>query len=306
MKIDRLLGIVIYLLNRDIVNANMLSEKFEVSTRTIQRDIETLNMAGIPITSIQGVNGGYGIIDSFRLDKQITNTEDYFFIITALRGMCSAYDNKKLDETLEKLLNASKISKEYKPKIKLDFSVSKEGNINEYIKIIEKAINEERVIEFEYTNSYENKKLRLVEPVSIMYKWYSWYLFAYCHNRKDYRLFKVIRMRKLRELAQPFSMKHENVDKLIELQEKSDNRRYVHAKVLCHNSIRILIEEYFPNGKITELKNENFMLQFTVPENEIVWIGILLNLGNKIKIIEPEELKQKFVLKAQEIIDNYK
>ena len=74
MKIDRLLGITTYLLNRDIVNANTLAKKFEVSSRTIQRDIETLNLAGIPISSIQGTNGGYGIVDSFKFEKQITNT----------------------------------------------------------------------------------------------------------------------------------------------------------------------------------------------------------------------------------------
>lgn len=128
MKIDRLLGIVIYLLNRDIVSGNALAEKFEVSIRTIQRDIETLNLAGIPISAMQGINGGYCIIDSFKLDKQITSTEDYQFIITALMGMNSAYNNKKLETTLEKLLNISKQEQSISSKVKLDFSVSEKGS----------------------------------------------------------------------------------------------------------------------------------------------------------------------------------
>jgi predicted DNA-binding transcriptional regulator YafY len=166
MKIERLLGIVVYLLNRDFVNANTLAEKFEVSTRTIQRDIETLNLAGIPITSIKGANGGYGILDSFKLDRQIASKEDYQFIITALMGMNSAYNNKKIETTLEKILQVSKQEKFTNTKIKIDFSASREGkNIDEYIKTIENAIDKENAIEFEYTNSYGHKTLKEVEPI---------------------------------------------------------------------------------------------------------------------------------------------
>lgn len=307
MKIDRLLGITTYLLNRDIVNANTLAKKFEVSSRTIQRDIETLNLAGIPIASIQGTNGGYGIVDSFKFEKQITNTEDYLFIITALIGMCSAYNNKKLKTTLEKLLSISKEGKSISPKIKLDFSASREGsNIGEYLEIIQTAIEGEYIIEFEYTNSYGNKTLRLTEPIGVIYKWYAWYMLGYCHNKKDYRLFKVARIRNLKRLEELFSIKHENIDKLLAQQEKQDTYKYMDVKLLCKESIRISVEEYFSNGCITSLDDGDFILQFTVPENEIGWKGILLTYGNKIEIIEPEKLKVEFVSKANEIINVYK
>ena len=306
MKIDRLLGIVIYLLNRDLVNGNTLAEKFEVSPRTIQRDIETLNLAGIPITSIQGTNGGYGIIDSFKLEKQITNTEDYLFIIAALRGLCSAYDNKKLEGTLEKVINVSK-QQEAEPRIKLDFSVSREGsNINEYIKIIEKAIEEEHIIEFDYTNSYGDKTLKLVEPVGVIYKWYAWYMLGYCGNKKAYRLYKVARMRSLKKLEEGFSVKHESLDALLAQQEKEDNLKYLNVKILCKEEIRVSIEEYFPNGSITELENGEFILQFRAPGNEIGWKGLLFTYGSRVKIIEPEELKEEFMSKAKEIFDTYR
>jgi predicted DNA-binding transcriptional regulator YafY len=221
MKIERLLGIVIYLLNRDIVNANELSEKFEVSTRTIQRDIDTLNLVGIPIISIQGINGGYGIIDSFKLEKHITNAEDYQFIISVLMCMTSAYNNKKIDTTLEKLLNVSKKGKSIIPKLKLDFTVSREGsNIDEYVKIIEDAIDKEQVIEFEYTSSHGDKTLRSVEPIVVVYKWHAWHVLGYCCNKKDYRLYKVIRIGSLKKLEKAFSTNHENIDDLLASQEK--------------------------------------------------------------------------------------
>ncbi|NFO79408.1 YafY family transcriptional regulator [Clostridium botulinum] len=307
MKIERLLGIVVYLLNREIVNASALAEKFEVSTRTIQRDIETLNLAGIPITSMQGTNGGYGIIDSFKLDKQIANKEDYQFIIAALTGMNSAYNNRRLETTLEKLLNISKKEQCVKAKVKLDFSVSREGNnIDEYLKVIEDAVEKEKIIEFEYTNSYNDKTLREVEPIGVVYKWYAWYLLGYCCNKKDYRLFKVLRMRNLRKVDKSFSIRHESLEVLLVKQEQHDSRKYMDVKLLCKEEIHISIEEYFPNARITANENGDFILQFYVPSNEIGWKGLIFTYGNKIKIIEPEELRKEFLLKAEEIINTYK
>lgn len=306
MKIERLLGIVIYLLNRDIVSGNTLAEKFEVSTRTIQRDIETLNFAGIPIISIQGTNGGYGIIDSFKLEKQMANKEDYKFIITALMGMNSAYNNKKLETTLEKLLNVFKQDKDINSKVKLDFSVSREGNnIDEYLKIIEKAMEAAAAIEFEYSNSYREKTLRIAEPVGVIYKWYAWYMLGYCCDKKDYRLFKVVRMRSLKKLERLFSKKHESIDNLLAEHHKHDNQEYVQVKILCNREIRVSIEEYFPNANIEIREDGNLLLQFHAPMNEIAWKGILFTYGNKIKIIEPDELKLELMTRAKEIINNY-
>ena len=92
MKIDRLLGITIYLLNHRKVSARTLADKFEVSQRTIQRDMETLNMAGIPIVSTYGSDGGYAILDSFRMERQAACDSDYSFILTALKGLSTAYN----------------------------------------------------------------------------------------------------------------------------------------------------------------------------------------------------------------------
>jgi predicted DNA-binding transcriptional regulator YafY len=307
MKIERLLGIVVYLLNREIVNANTLAEKFEVSVRTIQRDIETLNLSGIPIISIQGTNGGYGIVDNFKLEKQIASIEDYQFIITALTGMNSAYNNKKLQGTLEKLLSISKQEQSVNSKVKLDFSVSREGNnIDNYLKIVEDAIDKKKVLEFEYTSSYGDKTLRTVEPIGVIYKWYAWYMLGYCCDKKDYRMFKVARMRNLKKQDKPFSIIHESFNNLLARQERQDRRDYMDVKLSCKGEIRISIEEYFPNASITEKGDGDFIIQFRAPDNEIGWKGLILTYGNKIKIIEPEELRKEFMMKAEEIVSTYK
>ncbi len=197
MKIDRLIGITMYLLNRNVVSAKELAERFEVSVRTVVRDIETLSMPGIPITSFMGSTGGYEILDTFKLNKQIINMEDYLFIITALKGLCSAYDNQKVNTTLEKLLATGQCNIDGQ-RVFIDFSIVKEGDkIPEYVSKIEQAVIDRVMISFEYTDSLNRTNPRTVEPLALNYRWYAWYLFAYCTYKNDYRIFKLNRISEL-------------------------------------------------------------------------------------------------------------
>jgi predicted DNA-binding transcriptional regulator YafY len=297
---------VVYLLNHNIVNASTLAEKFEVSTRTVQRDMDALNLAGIPIISIQGTNGGYGIMENFKLDKQFTSTEDYQYIITSLMGMSSAYKNKKLEATLEKLLSLSYPQFSSDSKVKLDYSVSREGShIDEYLKIIEQAIQQNKILQFEYTNSDGNKTIRSIEPIGVIYKWYAWYMLGYCHIKTDYRLFKIARIRNMIKMEDPFLLKHESFEYLLTQMEKQDRIDNLNVTILCQDELRVTMEEYFPNGTISLEEEGFFTLHITVPNNEIGWKGLLYTFGNKIKILEPEELKLEFIEVANEILINY-
>ncbi len=304
MKIDRLLGIMIYLLNRETVSARALSEKFEVSPRTIQRDIETLSYAGIPVTASHGANGGYSIINSFIMDKQVFNTEDYVFLLTALKGLCSAYENKQVEATFEKLLTLSPDDLNLQQNICLDLSVLREGfNLRNYLDSIDTAIRKKMIIEFEYTNSDNFKSQRYVEPVLLTHKWYSWYLFGYCCEKHDYRIFRLSRIRNLILTDKLFTNIHKNAVEILE--QRSDNRQYINIKLLCSSDIRISIEENFPNSHITEIENSNIIIEFKVPDNEKGWFGTILGYGNKLTVIEPEDLKTKLIKHAREILDKY-
>lgn len=306
MKIDRMFGITIYLLNRDIVTARELAEKFEVSIRTIVRDIEALNLSGIPINSLTGANGGYEILDSFNLNKQITNADDYLFMITALKGLCSAYDNKKLDLTLEKLLAAG-FKKARDQKIFLDFGVLKEGkNISEYITLLENSIIDRKMIEFEYTNADNKTNQRIVEPLALTYKWYAWYLFGYCTYKKDYRIFKLIRINNLSEKETVFNTVHDNIDLLLERQFSSDQSVYLDVKIFCKNEVKTLALEYLSSKIEKEYENGDVLLSMHVPENERMWFSLLLSFGDKVEVLEPPELKYRLLQKAEEIFKLYK
>ncbi|HBF39638.1 MAG TPA: YafY family transcriptional regulator [Firmicutes bacterium] len=308
MKIDRLLGIVMYLLNREIVSARVLAERFEVSPRTIQRDIEALNEAGIPVTSVQGSAGGYGIMDSFKLDRQIMNTDDYLFILTALKGLCTAYENRQLETTLEKLLAIAPLRQEQARScsIRFDFDILREGaNTGQYLALLDTVIHQKRAVVFEYTDAMNHSSQRCVEPITVLCKWYSWYLLGFCREKRDYRLFRLSRIRKLTATESVFSVEHREPEELLAEQVLRDKRTFLNIKMLCQPEDRVAVEEYFPSAQISQLSSGELLFECSLPENERGWFGILMSYGSRIKVLEPEELRKMLTQKAQEIVDNY-
>ncbi len=192
MKIDRLMSIVVYLLNHGRTSAQKLAEVFEVSSRTIMRDLESLDQAGIPIQSFYGVEGGYQIMDSFVLEKQVATSHEYDWIVTALEGMASAYTSKSLKQVLEKVQS---ISRTRETAVSVDLGVASEDHkTKEQLLLLEDAIEEKCVVRFSYTNSHDEVKDIQVEPVCLQYKWYNWYLIGYYEKYQDYCMFKLVRM----------------------------------------------------------------------------------------------------------------
>lgn len=305
MKIERLLGIVIFLLNREKVSARTLAEKFEVSHRTIQRDIETLNMSGIPIVSFYGTDGGYGILNSFKMDRQLANDTDYSYILTALKGLFTAYGDPNIEKTLEKIVSVSS-NKSLTNNISLDFGVLREGiDTDKRIQLIENAISMKKMISFDYTNA-ENWTSQLeVDPILLTYKWYAWYLFAFCIEKQDYRLYKLVRMNNTYVIDKHISKEHESADVLMARYEANDNRKYLTCKIRCKAEVKVFVMEYL-NGSIEkEYVNGDFIMKLNVIQNEHLWFGTILSLGNKVVVLEPEELKQRILQKAREIVEIY-
>lgn len=305
MKIDRLLGIVIQLLNHERVSARELAGKFEVSIRTIQRDIEALSKAGIPVVSSQGSSGGYGIMEGYKLDNQIMDTDDYYFIVTALKGLCSAYGNSRAEQALDKMRSVLPGAGERIPgptgrHMVIDFGAFREsGHVSEHIPVIEAAVDGARVLEFDYTNSQHECTHRLVEPVAAVLKWHAWYLLAYCQMRCDYRLFRIGRIRNIRITERFFSMKHPIADEIIREMEEENGRAYIRLKLRCRPEIRVSIEDYFPKGMFQMSSDGTFAMETHVPEDEPFWLGALLSYGDKVEVLEPDSLRRSILEKAR-------
>jgi len=305
MKIDRLLAIVTYLLNRDLVTGKYLAEKFEVSERTIQRDVETINLAGIPITSIRGANGGYKILDTYRLSKQTSTEKDLESITLALRSLNSAVEDKNISSTLEKVISIG--SAKTSTNTTVDFGVAKENKrVVEYVKIIEQGISNKVRIEFTYINSENYGTARVVEPVALKFKWYSWYLVAYCTDKSQYRIFKLLRMGNLKQTDLQFTKNHEDNPNLFDDLMSRDNRKYTDIVFKCKKSISTTVSEYMQGVKFTEMTEVDYKAELTVVENERMWFAFILSFGDDIEVIEPEHIRRRLIDHSEKLMKKYK
>ena len=292
MKTDRLLSIVIHLLNHDTATATQLAQRFEVSKRTIIRDIEQISFAGIPIKSLPGARGGYSIMEGFKLDGRIISAEEQASILTALKGFTSAYDNQKYNEVLEKI--SSILPNQQKQHVFLDFGATGEDSqLQEKLKLIETAITRKNAVNISYVNALGGASHRLVEPLALNYRWYAWYLLAFCTVKQDYRIFKIARIEELDITSTPFSKEHGNPAPLLEQVFQRGEGKGFHITLKCKGSVKIQISEYL-GGAITEtFANGDFILRTYVFEDERMWFAMLLSFGNMVEVLEPAGLRAR-------------
>jgi predicted DNA-binding transcriptional regulator YafY len=304
MKTDRLLSIVIHLLNHDTVSAAKLAERFEVSKRTILRDIEQISSAGIPIKSLSGVNGGYSIMEGYKIDGRLINTEDQSSIITALKGFHSAYDNSRYNGVLEKL--SSILPRQKDQHIFLDFGASGENDETQIkLKTLEKGISDKKAVQISYVNAQGYCSSRVVEPIALNYRWYGWYLLAFCQTKQDYRVFKLVRNRELEATRISFTKEHCDPAVLLEQAFQENEHRELAITLLCKAEVRVQVSEYLAGDIVETLENGDFIMRIYVLEEERMWFAMLLSFGNKVTVLEPEELKSRLIENAENILTLY-
>ena len=305
MKTDRLLSIVIYLLNHNTVTTAKLAQRFEVSRRTILRDMEQISLAGIPVCSIPGVNGGYSIMEGYKLDGRVITEEEQASILTALKGFMSAYDSKKYNAALEKISSVLP-SRQKQQHIFLDFGASGENDdLQAKLKLLEKAIIDKNAISISYVNVSGQASSRLVEPIALNYRWHAWYMLAFCTFKQDYRIFKVVRIGSIEITITAFSKAHGNTAVLLEQTFQDNEREGFYITLLCKSCVKIQICEYL-GGTITEtFENGDFILRIHAIEDERMWFAMLLSFGKLVKVLEPDEVKNQLIETAENILSVY-
>lgn len=299
MKIDRLMGIVVYLLNNGRTSARKLAGEFEVSARTIMRDLESLDRAGIPIQSFYGPEGGYQIMASHVLRKQAVSNREYDWIAAALKGAASAYPNKDLLRILAKV---TAVNQGGNPAVSMDLGAAAEDEkIGRQLALLENAIQKKHLVRFSYTNRLGEVKNVQVDPALLQYKWYNWYLIGYYEERQDYCMFKLVRMDCLEETELKSSKAH----RPSEVKIREQKEELLHIKLYGKASAKARCREYL-HGKITrEFENGDFEFCFSAPEQEAFWYGALLSFGNQVRILEPQTLRERIVKTCKEIQAEY-
>ncbi len=300
MKIDRLLGIIILLHKKEKITAPELAKRFEVSKRTILRDIEDICKAGIPIVTYQGGGGGISVAEGYKLDKSVLSIDELRSIITGLKGLSSVSETAIIEGLITKLSpNNQKFP--IKDNIKIDLASHYKSSLAEKISIFENAIYNKRLVSFDYYSNKGNHK-RILEPYCITFKWSSWYIYGFCKEKNDFRLFKLNRLWKLSILEEVFESRALHYGEP-DFSSYFDNTNKI--TLLFDKSIEYLIvEEYGPDSyDITENGEFRLVLDYINRDYIIRWI---LGLGEKVKVLEPEDIIQEILNTTKKMSDNYK
>lgn len=286
MKIDRLIGILAVLLQQEQVTAPYLAEKFEVSRRTINRDVEALCKAGIPLVTAQGKNGGISIMEGYRMDRTVLTSAEMESILTGLRGLDSVSGTNRYRQLMEKLSSGSKTIMDERQHILIDLSSYYKQSLAPKLELIGQAIDSCREISFQYY-SRKGETSRQVEPYLLVFQWSSWYLWGYCKNRQDYRLFKLNRMLGLEMTGCHFVSRNPPP---YEIQPEKAFSPQMDVKVLFHPSAKWrLIEEYGAES-FEKQEDGRLLFSFKFADKEHLF-GWLLTFGERAELLEPEFLR---------------
>ena len=297
MKIDRLIGILSILLQQEKITAPELAKKFEVSRRTINRDIENLCKAGIPIVTKQGQNGGISIIDGYKIDKTLLTSSDMQAILSGLGSLDSVSGTNQVSILMEKLGASNFISGN--PNILIDLSSWYKDSLSPKIEQIKKAIEQNKLISFVYY-SPKGESSRIIEPYYLVFHWSSWYVWGYCRKRDDYRLFKLNRMTHLntKEIFEKRVVPTPDLST-----EKIFNHKYQIKAIIKPEYRWRLIDEYGLES-FTVMQDGNLLFSFTFTDEQSI-INWILSFKGAAELIYPDNLRKVLKKLGQQIQKQY-
>lgn len=297
MSDSRLFKILYHLLNKGNATAPELAARFEVSPRTIYRDIEALSGAGIPVYAEPGRNGGIYLLHDFVLDKALLSENEKQELLAALQSIsATGYTSNK--ETLTKL--SALFHMDMDDWLEVDFSRwGKSTYDNEKFEKLKDAVIRHREIKIVYENTNGERSERTVQPLKLSYKSKEWYLKAFCLEKQDFRMFKLNRIIRLEQLEQAF------VPKPYPEPENSLQQPYPRIVLLFSKEMAYRVYDEFDETQIEHRGNGDLIATAHMPVD--AWlIGYLLSFGAQVEIIEPEYLKGTLAAWAKAIYEKNK
>jgi predicted DNA-binding transcriptional regulator YafY len=298
MQINRLFEIVYILLNKKTTTAKDLSEHFEVSARTIYRDIETLSAAGIPVFMSKGKGGGISLLDNFVLNKSILSDNEQKEILVALQSL-NAIKNPDVDNVISKL--GMLFNKADYNWIDVDFSYWGSGD-KEKFSLLKTAVVNKKITMFEYFSSTGEKTDRTVEPLQLWFKDKTWYLKGYCLTKQAYRIFKLTRMKNVTVTEKTFEreLPQEILDDTVR-----GNIKMVEVKLHLKPCVAYRVYDEFDENNIVINEDGSFDVTATYADDD--WVpGYILSFGSSAEVIEPKHIRDIAIRKLEEALSVYK
>lgn len=308
MKVDRLVSIIMILLDKKRVGAQELADMFEVSPRTIYRDIDAINMAGIPVRSTAGVGGGFEIMQEYKIDKKVFSADDLSALLMGLSSLSGMIRGDELVHALAKV--RSFIPADRAKEIELKVSQicidlrpwTGNSNIQPYLEIIKSALQENRLLDFEYIAHHGNKTARTVEPYQLVLKGNHWYLQGYCRKRNDFRLFRLSRMSNLKMKEGIFVPRDYQKPQLDfdDIWATMQTR----IKIRIHKSVMDRVLDFCTYEDFSSDGDEHYMVNFPFAKNDYYY-GILLSFGDKCECLEPLHIRAEIKRRIHDIATIY-
>ena len=296
MKIDRLVSIIMILLDKERISAQELADMFEVSPRTIYRDIDAINIAGIPVRSTPGMGGGFEIMQKYKVDRNVFSTADLSAILMGLSSLSNMIRGDELVNALAKVksfipADRAKDIELRAHQIYIDLSPwMGNRNTQPYLQIIKTALQESRLLSFEYADRYGNKTARTAEPYQLVLKSSHWYWQGYCHKRNDFRLFRLSRTSNLQIQKESFVPRDcpkpqlDFADIMATMQ--------IEIKIRIHESVMDRVLDYCTYEHFSPDGNEHYLVSFPFIENDYYY-NILFSFGDKCECLEPLPIRSE-------------
>lgn len=308
MKVDRLVSMILILLEQPRVGAQEMADRFEVSVRTIYRDMEAINQAGIPVRSTSGVGGGFEIMEQYKLDRTVFSTDDLSAILMGLSSLSGMMRGDELVNALAKVrsfipadraksieLRANQIYIDLSPWIG-------NQNVQPYLERIKIALQQNRLLSFDYADRYGTKIARIAEPYQLVLKSSHWYLQGYCHMRNDFRLFRLSRMSDLRIEKETFPPREFPKPQLDASEVIAKMQTTI--KIRIHPSILDRVLDFCTQEDVSPDGDAHYTVRFPFIENDYYY-GILLSFGDKCECLEPPSIRAEMKRRIHDIAAIY-
>lgn len=288
MKLERLISIIYKLLNHDVLSATTLAEEFQVSQRTIYRDIDVLCAAGFPVVSYQGTNGGYGIMDGYKMDKSLLGSYDVASLITVLNSLSSVFEDERAQGTIERLQT---IEPEHRtPNMAVDLE-TRRTDLG-VLPLLRSAIMQRNLVGFDYINARNERRTRELEPLRLHFKFGNWYVYGYCRSRQDYREFRLSRMLNILLMPDTFGPHHEAPEKTGSGQKNWEGQV---EEVVVRVSPGALAEVMDQFHQAEKQFHDDGSMTVRIPVYQPLcarWLwSILLSFGGGAEVLEPPQLR---------------
>lgn len=250
--------------------------------------------------TLQGAGGGITIADGFKIDKTIFTSAELKAIFTGLQSLESVSDTIKYKKIIEKFSGNKDIIKADESSIVIDLSSHYKNSLSPKIETIQAAISNNFLISFDYFYN-KGECSRLIEPYLILFKWSSWYLFGYCCEKQDFRMFKLNRLWHLAITNDTFKQRDIPSDKI---QFEGFFTDEINLTVLFDETVKYRLIDEYGLGCFSNTDNNKLLFKsgFTNKENLFEWI---LSFGDKAEILEPMELRDEIRQIARNILKKY-